>query len=190
MSCTNNCETGGTSRLITIPSGVLPASSIPTDTTNFTSILSSADDTVQKALDTLDGVVGSYSPVFTFATPGDLSVVYGQQVGDYQQFGKYTIVSGRILFTPTYTTAAGAGYFSLPFANVTNTQLGNANELNANTPIPGTLVSMNASVIAFSSNLQITYVISTSGTGIFNINQWLSGLQHKLIWTVVYRTAV
>lgn len=38
--------------------GQIPASSISSDTTNFDNNLSTADDTVQKALETLDELIG------------------------------------------------------------------------------------------------------------------------------------
>ncbi len=49
----------------------------------------------------------TWTPVVTFATPGDVSVAYSLQVGYYSRVGN--IVSAYFLlgFTPTYTTASG-----------------------------------------------------------------------------------
>jgi len=47
-------------------------------------------------------------PEFTFATPGDLSVVYTTQVGNYSKQGDLITATFRLSFTPTFTTSAGA----------------------------------------------------------------------------------
>jgi hypothetical protein len=63
--------------------------------------------------------VTSFSPTITFATPGDLSVVYTAQDGKYVRIGDQVFVYAQIAFTPTYTPASGAsGAFriqTLPF---------------------------------------------------------------------------
>lgn len=49
---------------------------------------------------------GSWTPVFTFATPGDLSVVYTAQTGYYTRIGNVIYASFIITCTPTFTTSA------------------------------------------------------------------------------------
>lgn len=52
---------------------------------------------------------GSFTPTVTFATPGDLSVTYGEQTGRYNKLpGNRYIVLIRLNFTATFTTASGA----------------------------------------------------------------------------------
>lgn len=59
---------------------------------------------------------GTFTPTFTFATPGDLSVVYTEQSGVYRRVGNLVTIDARVSFTPTYTTASGNGYFGgLPY---------------------------------------------------------------------------
>lgn len=62
----------------------------------------------------------SFTPTFTFATVGDLSVSYATQVGLYERIGNlvnYTIV---LTCTPTFTTSAGAiRISSLPLTALT-----------------------------------------------------------------------
>jgi hypothetical protein len=48
----------------------------------------------------------SWPPVFTFSTPGDLSVVYTTQTGRYARIGNIVIATFNLTFTPTYTTAS------------------------------------------------------------------------------------
>lgn len=50
-----------------------------------------------------------WTPVLTFATPGDLSVAYTTQVGIYTKIGRVVVVSYAITTsTFTFTTATGA----------------------------------------------------------------------------------
>lgn len=61
---------------------------------------------------------GTWTPVLTFATPGDLNVAYSIQVGTYTKIGRVVIVQYRITTTTfTHTTASGnAQITGLPFA--------------------------------------------------------------------------
>lgn len=51
---------------------------------------------------------GTWTPVVTFATPGDLSVIYTVQTGDWEQIGNRIHLTFSLSFTPTFTTASGA----------------------------------------------------------------------------------
>lgn len=53
-------------------------------------------------------VEGSWTPTFTFATPGNLSVVYVTQNGSYTRFGNIVFVEFTLVCTPTFTTATGS----------------------------------------------------------------------------------
>jgi hypothetical protein len=51
---------------------------------------------------------GTWTPTFTFATPGDLSFTYGEQVGTYTKLDKFVILTFQLILTSfTFTTAAG-----------------------------------------------------------------------------------
>lgn len=49
----------------------------------------------------------SFSPAITFATPGDLSVSYSQQVGNFVEVNNIVFFNIFLGFTPTFTTASG-----------------------------------------------------------------------------------
>lgn len=52
---------------------------------------------------------GSWTPTLSFTTPGDLSVTYSTQEGDYVRVGDHVFLSGRVVTSAfTYTTATGA----------------------------------------------------------------------------------
>jgi hypothetical protein len=58
---------------------------------------------------------GTWTPTFTFATPGDLAVAYARQEGFYYRVEDYAYVRCICNGTFTQTTAAGESRVSLPF---------------------------------------------------------------------------
>ena len=61
---------------------------------------------------------GDWTPVFTFATAGDLNVVYSVQQGNYTKVGRLVVLDFNLVTsTFTHTTAAGAAQITgQPFA--------------------------------------------------------------------------
>jgi len=61
--------------------------------------------------------VGSWTPTFTFATPGNLSVVYTTATGNYTQIGSIVFVNFVLECSATFSTASGNAYIQgLPFS--------------------------------------------------------------------------
>lgn len=59
----------------------------------------------------------TWTPTFSFATPGNLSVSYGNQTGYYSRIGNIITAHFQLACTPTFTTASGNVEISgLPFA--------------------------------------------------------------------------
>jgi hypothetical protein len=60
---------------------------------------------------------GTWTPVLTFQTPGDLAVAYASQVGTYTRIGNRVVLQGFIVTSSfTYTTASGYMRFNgIPF---------------------------------------------------------------------------
>ncbi|TFZ81580.1 hypothetical protein [Candidatus Macondimonas diazotrophica] len=95
-------------------SGALDAEQVAYD--NTTSGLSA--DEAQAAIDeivaglgsvaALDHESGTWTPTLICATPGDLAVSYSIQSGEYRRIGDLVTVTGRIVCTPTFSTASGA----------------------------------------------------------------------------------
>lgn len=50
---------------------------------------------------------GTFTPIFTFTTPGDISVVYSIHAGNYTRIGNVVNAQMQIVCTPTWTTASG-----------------------------------------------------------------------------------
>ncbi len=64
---------------------------------------------------------GTWTPVLTFATPGDLSVTYAQQFGSYTRIGRL-VVAGFVVSTSAFTFTTGSGAVritGLPFTSAT-----------------------------------------------------------------------
>lgn len=61
---------------------------------------------------------GSFTPTFTFGTPGDLSNVYTTQEGYFIRVGNMVWFQMRLAWTPTHTTASGNATFAgLPYTS-------------------------------------------------------------------------
>lgn len=62
---------------------------------------------------------GTWTPVFTFSTPGDVSVAYNAQNGQYTRVGRLVFLTFEIDATVTYTTASGTAFIDgNPFTGI------------------------------------------------------------------------
>lgn len=55
----------------------------------------------------LNALSTSFTPTLTFATPGNLSVVYATKVGTYLRIAETVWINIQLTCTPTFTTASG-----------------------------------------------------------------------------------
>ena len=119
-----------------------------------------------------DGLT-SWTPVVTFATPGDLSVVYSIQSGTYIQVGNVITVTINLVFTPTFTTASGIliiNGFPAPSNNTPNSTFIGATALSGVTfPSGATSIyialapnSSSASLGAYGSGVAYTNIIASN----------------------------
>ena len=84
---------------------------------------------------------GTWTPAFTLATPGTLSVSYTSRTGRYLKIGNWVLFLFNITFTPTYGTGTGALRFDLPMAASADDVSGGAmlNFTNSNFTLPAGL---------------------------------------------------
>lgn len=92
------------------------------DTTNSALYICSTSGTSGTAIWTLISTgftsLQTWTPTFTFATPGDLSVMYNDQVGYYSRVGDIVSTHFQLSCTPTFTTSSGeARVGGFPFPN-------------------------------------------------------------------------
>lgn len=122
--------------LPTAPNGTITANSVPTwSATNTPNLQNNSGVTIASNIITCSGInlgettldyyeEGTWTPVWTFSTMGDLSVSYSSQVGIFRRIGKLNYLSIIMTATPTYTTASGALEITgMPF-NSSSTTIG------------------------------------------------------------------
>lgn len=101
---------------------------------------------------------GLFTPTLSFATPGDLSVVYVQQEGYYWRVGPLVYFEALIQATPTFTTATGALLMpGLPFAckaSLTITPIFASQLSSAGLTLPGGRTSVYGYMLAGESQLR------------------------------------
>jgi hypothetical protein len=102
----NNRAIGNVFRNATI--GVNVDSTVTGTVVNESDVDSTVTTPIQNAAaDTRTDRVLAFTPTLTFATPGDLNVVYSTRIGRYSVIGDKCYISGRINTTTfTFTTAA------------------------------------------------------------------------------------
>ena len=131
----------------------------------------------------------AFTPVITFATPGDLSVVYSTQLGQYVRIGNLVTVSIQLAFTPTYTTASGTFIIaSLPFTannNVTYPGQG-AGWISGPLTWPSSGTNLSFAVGANTSQIIIIASVPAGGPGVFSSTQITTGLATTISCTVTY----
>lgn len=125
----------------------------------------------------------AWTPVATFSTPGDLSVSYAVQSGNYVKVGNMVVATFQITFTPTYTTAAG----DLTITGLTVTP---ANNAFCSVNYSGiTLTTLYTNILANVQSDGIIYIYqngSTQTRATLSVTQLTSGNAYSLYATIVY----
>jgi hypothetical protein len=125
----------------------------------------------------------AWTPVVTFATPGDLSVNYAIQTGNYSKIGSIVNISGRLGFTPTYTTASGnLNITGAPYSSVINNSFGPVLMQNVILSVGYTsvLAALSGNIIAF-----IQYSSAQFASGL-STPQIVSGVTYYFDFTITY----
>lgn len=120
---------------------------------------------------------GTFTPEFTFATPGDLSVVYSNQTGVYTRVGNIVNIQILIGVTPTYTTSAGAvNITGMPFtANATVIGI----LTNSSTfAYPASRTWIAGQIAASATILTINGMGSAAGATGLSVTQFPTGVSH------------
>ena len=135
---------------------------------------------------------GTWTPTVAFATPGDLSVSYANQLGYYYQIGKMVILNMYLNFTVTYTTATGnLNILGIPItpANSSGEQfIGNILVSNGGgLTLPANTLTLNTSIS--NSTPTIINVSALSSPGVINLiaqSNIASGTNLLFIATLTY----
>lgn len=129
----------------------------------------------------------SWVPVFSFSTPGNLTVVYTNQNGYYSRIGNIIVANFFLVITPTYTTASGNLYITgLPIANnsATNNQALGTVLLQAPSWTTGT--SPFLQLIPGSTILQVSVSGSSVNPSSITSLNFISGNTYAIVGSITY----
>jgi hypothetical protein len=107
------------------------------------------------------------TPTITFATPGDLSVSYSSRTQVYRTTNGICFFQSRIVFTPTYTTASGNLYLSLPVAPYASAGVQYCNAVGGFTypagaaSLLGYIASQSIQIVGVGSGISGTFISTT-----------------------------
>lgn len=131
----------------------------------------------------------SFTPTFTFATPGDLSVSYATQVGFYSVDGDSVVVFINMAFTPTFSTASGdARIVGLPSSYLpgVSSQLSTVYLGSATWTWPAGRSQIFARTAASQNYLDLVGTGSGVGASVFSTTNLTSASQHSILIQFVY----
>lgn len=124
---------------------------------------------------------GTWTPTFTCATPGDLSVVYATQSGTYTRIGNIVYVAWALEVTPTFTTASGGIQVGgLPLVPASNNAGGIVRNMSSGFTWPAGITSVLFGVS--SGNLALQGVGSATGLTGFQMTTIVSGAGGLLLY--------
>ena len=131
---------------------------------------------------------GTFTPTITFATPGDLNVVYSLQSGLYTKIGRsFNFQIAATTTTFTYTTASGTLRVSgLPFATASGTpalSLARWTGILSAVATPQVVALLNSNIIQFE-----VMNVSTGATATLTNANAASGTQKSLFISGQYAT--
>lgn len=129
---------------------------------------------------------GTFTPTFTFITPGDLSVAYSSQVGSYIRIGDFVLVLIDVAFTPTFTTSSGIAIINTaPFTNHTLTS-GNFTILTT-ASLPTNTLWVHTLLGSGSTSFTFRSFLSTGSFTNITASEFTSGVAARLAFSIAYR---
>ena len=135
--------------------------------------------------------VGSWTPVLSAQTPGNLAVTYSAQVGRYFKIGPLVVVIFRIETSAfTHTTASGDALITgLPFTSLNVTNLTGAGAVGFQGITKAGFTQFTGEVQVNSTTMRIVAGASASGQSAVSIGQMPSGGSPLLMGSIAYFTA-
>lgn len=126
----------------------------------------------------------TWTPAFSFTTPGNLSVSYATQIGTYTVIGAACTLYCSLIFTPTYTTSTGTGLVTgIPVTPASGPNVRSMAAIgNVTYPSPYNYVLANASVGG--TNIQFNAFATGSSTVNFNASHFLSGTSYTIYFNM------
>lgn len=135
-------------------------------------------------------VAMSFTPTITCGTPGDLSVSYSVQVGNYTKIGVLIFIEISLTFVPTYTTASGNLVISgLPFNSVLTNDCFSVSSTSSSMTWPVGRTQLTGITIGGTSQIIITAMGSAVSTSNVQMSAIPTTQTGSIILSGVYRTA-
>lgn len=135
-----------------------------------TTLPGSADGLIRSGAMEKGNLRGTWTPVLTAVTPGNLAVTYGTQLGYWVRHGDLVTVYFSIQTSAfTHTTAAGAALITgLPFTSLDTPAISWPGQVGFGGVTKAGYTQVNAGVSANST--QVTMLASGSGVAVANVN--------------------
>lgn len=128
----------------------------------------------------------TFTPTFTTATVGDLSVVYTNQTGVFTRIGRLVNIYYRVDCTPTFTTASGALRFAgLPFAAGQNTS-GTLYSTNAGFTWTSSGTMLNLTLDAGATFMNLSSFKTNASAAVLSTADIVSGVAIRIIGNITY----
>lgn len=129
----------------------------------------------------------AWTPVFTFATPGNLSVSYAVQNGWYSRIGNIVTVNFSLTATPTFTTASGIALVTgLPFTSNSATENTTVGAVYIENIIITPFTYVVSSIDDNSSFIVFSGCMTGAAAGNLSPGSFTSGVSMTMISTLTY----
>ncbi len=140
------------------------------------------------------GEAQSWTPAFSFTTPGDISVSYATQTGAYYRIGTGLVFATWVLIcTPTFSTASGALRITgLPFAAKSAlpfSMAGIISNQSAGITYPAGTTSAVPTATTNATTLGVTCIGSATAAAVLSITSFVSGVAITLNGGCIYAMA-
>ena len=144
-------------------------------------------DAIHRALP----VLFTWTPEFTFATPGDLSIAYSIQAGFGVKIGQFVMVQGNLeTSTFTHTTASGnARITGLPYPALSTSNSATSGSVDWEGITHASFTQVNTALLAGNSFLNLRGMASATSRALLTATSFPSGGTVRLIFTHTYYTA-
>jgi hypothetical protein len=133
--------------------------------------------------------ITAWTPVFTFATPGNLSVSYVEQTGWYSRIGNIVTANFVLGFTPTFTTSSGnAEITGIPFSSNSDTLNSSFGaSFTSSITFPTGCTSICSALFANTSAILLMGSGSAVTNALFTSTQFVSGTAVLIQGSMVYQ---
>ena len=127
---------------------------------------------------------GSFTPAISATTPGDLSVSYATQDGQYQRVGGKCNFEVKLVFTPTFSTASSSLLVTdFPFVSGTGNGFGTMIDISSNVTFSSGYTQVAGRTKSGTSNFYLSQLKSGSNANAMPIGSLGSGVATTIVFS-------